>query len=131
MSENKIHLNCGYAELIEENIIEAVIGEYYTVEPEDLKELADACQALAQNNAYAALYRSEPYATISKEARESARAKGNNPQLIATAIVSTTLSKKLLANFFINVDQPIIKTRHFEDRSKAIEWLRSELTEEK
>jgi hypothetical protein len=44
---------------------------------------------------------------------------------IADAFVVKNLAQKILANFYISFNKPLVKTRIFDDEEKALEWLKS------
>ena len=63
------------------------------------------------------------YLSISKEAR---RFYSNNKSIALTkahAIIVKSLSVRLLANFFVNFDNPIVPTKVFNEFSDANKWL--------
>ena len=62
--------------------------------------------------------------SISKEAREFKSRPENNELAIATAVVVKSLAQRLLINFIIRL-QKNKKTKMFDNKHKAIEWLLS------
>lgn len=61
--------------------------------------------------------------TIEKEVRE----KGSTPEMLrytkASAIVQNSLAHRILANFIIRVQRPIVPTRSFSKVEDAIAWF--------
>ena len=62
--------------------------------------------------------------SISKEAREFKSRPENNELAIASAVVVKSLAQRLLINFIIRL-QKNKKTKMFDNKHKAIEWLLS------
>lgn len=43
----------------------------------------------------------------------------------AHALCTPNLTLKILSNLFIKVSKPVVPTRFFDERAKALEWLKS------
>lgn len=60
---------------------------------------------------------------ISSEARSAISAKQVTDLNIAMAIITGSLTTRMLANFFIRFNKPQSPTKLFSSREKALEWL--------
>ena len=57
--------------------------------------------------------------------REYASSAEENKYTIADAIVATTSSLNMVANFYVQFNKPQMPTKVFDDRDDAIKWLLS------
>lgn len=65
----------------------------------------------------------KPGLSASKEVREWGASEKANEYNLATAIVTKTLSIKMIGNFFIKVQNPPRPTKMFTSKETAIDWL--------
>ncbi len=77
---------------------------------------------LSQDILYPALTDIADMPAHPKEVREYFAKEGSHNAIAHAIIVSNALSK-LLANFFLTLNKPIVPTRLFTDVSKAAKWL--------
>ena len=61
--------------------------------------------------------------SLSKEAREEYAKAGDSYGVKAVAIVTNSGIGKILGNFFISFDKPVVPTKLFNSDSAAKEWL--------
>ncbi|MCW3070417.1 MAG: hypothetical protein JWO44_307 [Bacteroidetes bacterium] len=91
-------------------------------------ELADALQnheatkILTKNERHLVLVDGRVNLSVSREARNYAASK-DHEGAIASAMIITSTANKLIGNFYINVNKPVIPTKIFSSEEKAIEWL--------
>ena len=81
---------------------------------------------LVGDEPYTVLVQAEELINFTVKARElvaSESFKGNN---IAKALLFRSLGQRIIANFYIKIHKPFIKTKLFGEREKAIAWLRKE-----
>jgi hypothetical protein len=62
---------------------------------------------------------------MSKDARDYLGSSEGVLGLIAIAILTETILKEFLINFFLRVSRPPFPTRMFKDESKAKAWLKT------
>lgn len=112
-------------------IIENIVKEGVSIEREDVLQIKEKNQSIAKGKKYALLISSEPFATISKAARELSASQKFAETTLAKAILVDSLGQTLVVNFYLSINKPKIKTRMFsiKDREKAIEWLKGILNE--
>lgn len=112
-------------------IIENVVREAVSIEYDDVIKIKEKNQALAKVKKYTLLISSEPFTSISKEARELSASDEFADTTIAKAILVGSLAQKLVVNFYLSINKPKIKTKMFSinDREKAIDWLKEILAE--
>lgn len=92
---------------------------------EEARENQDLAQKLtAGRNHLALVFDSETF-TVTPEARAFAAASNHSNRRIAMAYVTTSLANRLLGNFYIQFNKPIVPTRIFNSEISAHEWLLS------
>jgi hypothetical protein len=89
----------------------------------EMKEIMQACEALAESKPYILLSDARVHLNITSEARSLAADKKTSPNLRANAVVVNNLAVRLTANFFVRFNQPHFKYRVFTDMRKAVDWL--------
>lgn len=88
-------------------------------------EIFDARMKLTGEKSYPHLYTGSLYLSPEEKVREFAASEKRNRHVIADAFVISSLSQRLVGNFYINFNKPKRPTRLFTDIDKAIEWLKS------
>lgn len=64
---------------------------------------------------------------LSQGARQAGASAKYAEHVVAHALCSNNLTLKILGNLFISVSRPVVKTRFFDQRDKAVAWLRSQM----
>ena len=93
----------------------------------DLKEAVETFEAtlkLAEGRKYAMMIDATVSVQVSSAAREYSAKKERQKNLIAQAIVVTSLANKIIGNFIIKVNKPYAPTRLFSNEEDALAWLR-------
>ena len=67
------------------------------------------------------------FMSITPEARAYAATKEASEFTQANAVLADALSKKLLFNFFVKINKPIVPTKGFSSKEEAFNWLKSQL----
>lgn len=62
------------------------------------------------------------------DARKAGASARYAEHVAAHALCSDDLTLKILGNLFISVSRPLVKTKFFDDRNKALEWLHKQMT---
>ncbi|MBA3972422.1 MAG: hypothetical protein H0X46_09840 [Bacteroidetes bacterium] len=113
--------------LLRPGIIENIIHDYATLEKEDILEIKQINKQLAGGMPYVVLIDSGSFTDINKEARELLSSREFGENTIAKALFVRSLGHRIVAQFYIRINKPYIKTKIFADREKAIDWLDNEL----
>ncbi|MBL7913342.1 MAG: hypothetical protein JNJ41_19925 [Bacteroidia bacterium] len=109
--------------LLEENVIESYIKPGMVVEAEDLIELKKISSELTCNKPYVILVTSGELASLTKEARELSASKAFITKALAKGIIVDSTAKKIIGNFYLNVNKPFLPTKLFSEKEKALKWL--------
>lgn len=113
--------------VLEPQIIENRIKEGVEISAEDVKSIKKENTRLAEGKNYGVLIKAQPFLSVSKEAMEVNASKEYQNLTRANALLIDGLPQRILGSFYIKFKKPAIKTKLFNDREKAIEWLRREL----
>lgn len=96
----------------------------------DLKEsveIIDAISELTEGKKALILNIAGKNTFATSEAREYSASVSGVKYTIADAFVVGNLAQKILANFYISFNKPLVNARIFDDEEKAAEWLKSQL----
>jgi hypothetical protein len=115
----------GAAVWLESGILENIINSGENVLPDDLWTLKHLNNQLSDVVPYCVLITSGHLASISKEAMELSASAEFAETTIAKALMVNSIGHRLVANFYVTVSKPRIRTKVFSDREKALEWLRN------
>jgi len=110
----------------QKNILFYRVKQEQTVDVAEIKEMLEYVQEFMGSKKHFAVIDFGGNLTSSTEARQIyADAEYIQKWRIADAFLVKSLPVRLIANFFINVTKPKVKTKLFTDEAKAIEWLES------
>lgn len=118
-----IDLYHSFCERLENNIIYVYVKKDADIDVEQILQIRETNEKLANGNNYVVLFEIAEFAFISKEAREYGGENELGELRKAMAIVVKSMAHRILANFFINVNKPPTPTKVFNDKAKALEWL--------
>lgn len=117
--------------LLEPNLLENFVLDYAVIELEDLLEVKKINQELTKGEPYAAILTFGDMTEVTKKAREQIASIEHKQNTVAKAILVNNIGDRLLGNFYLAVNKPIIKTRLFINRETSLNWLRQELQKAK
>lgn len=115
--------------VLEGVIIENILKEGTTLEPQDVRSIKEINLRLCEAKRYALLVDPKEGSTITDEARSLLASKELADLNVAKAILIYTQKQKILGNIYLSINKPHVKTRLFTDREKALKWLRKQLAE--
>ena len=129
MSTNKIEYKTEVItiRLIQSNIVENSISSHATLDVKDVWETKRINSELTKGQPYAYLATQGEFSAITKEAKILLASKKIVGNTVAKALLVQSLSDRIIANFYLTINRPIVTTKIFNDRSKAITWLRQQL----
>lgn len=120
---NSIDLGKAIVSLLDKDIIEIKITEHALIEEEEIKKFQEAKRTLVGNLPHYILFITPKVGIITKEAREAAAAPEANVNALAKAVVFSNLGMRILANFFITVNRPVVPHKAFATKEEALKWL--------
>jgi hypothetical protein len=124
MTTNEIDLEKSIVSLLEDCIIHIHIKPGREIELSDAVFIVEAMGKLGDGKKYPVLIDAGSFCSIDKEARIFAASAESNLYTIADAIAYCNLAQKLLVNFYMKYNKPVVPTRAFSNKPEAIEWLK-------
>jgi hypothetical protein len=108
---------------LDHSIILYQLKEGSVIELEDSIAMYEETKRISGGKKYASLVDARATTTLTKEAREWSAKPEIQKNLIAQAIVVTSLANRLVGNFIITFHKPKAPTKLFSSMEKAKEWL--------
>lgn len=117
--------------LVEEGIVVNHIKLGKLIEANDVYEIRNINLDLVKHQPYGVLVESDELTSFSAEARILAASKEIACHSAAKALLINSLGQRIIANFYLKVNKPYVKTRVFEKKEDAYDWIRTEVNLEK
>ncbi|MCE3229367.1 MAG: hypothetical protein K0S32_3918 [Bacteroidetes bacterium] len=128
--KEEVLLSHSKVQLFEPEIIRSEILSNATIGRKESEEIVDTIGRLVMHKRVLQIVVLPNEATIYPDAREfSASAEGTRYSL-AEAIIATNLAQKILVNFYLQFNKPLVISKAFNNDHKAMEWLFSLKKEE-
>ncbi|MBK9190674.1 MAG: hypothetical protein IPM77_03730 [Crocinitomicaceae bacterium] len=115
---------------LEGNIFEIKIKEKAYLDVDDIKEIQIHKAMLTQNQMHGVLFVSPQFGNISKEGRAYSASPAASINCVAKAVIAPNMGVKILANFYLSFDRPVVPHKIFTSVTEAIKWLGDRLDEE-
>jgi len=119
---NKINTSLG-SHFIKDNILYVILNEDADIDIEMMKESEATRVELQKGEKIKVFVDARKIYQITSEAREYASGDINTKLSIGTAVLIKSLSTRLIVNFFIKVNKPIVPTKMFKSEEEALIWL--------
>jgi hypothetical protein len=119
----KITLNKSTIEQLAPNLLLVVLNDNAEINVEDVIEIKEANGNIIGEIDYGVIMDSGKFTSISSEARNLTATKEMEGKRIAMAIVINNLSQRLIVNFFLKINKPLVPTKSFSDISGARKWI--------
>ena len=119
--------------MLEQDILLVVMKEDAEVDVSDIRENYEIIMHITSGHRYASLVDARKFATITSEAREYSVQSEMHINIVAQAIVITSLASRLLANSWIQFFKKNNGTeiKLFDNYEIALGWLKEKLVENK
>lgn len=111
--------------LMKEGIIHLHLKEGCEIDINDAVFAVEAMGKIGNGKKYPVLIDAGEFVTVDGEVRVFSASKESNLYTLADAIAFCNLGQKLIAQFYIDHNHPVVPTRLFADKNEAIEWLKS------
>ena len=108
-----------------DGIVHVVYKAECTVTIADIYAMAKFISHIGVANKYKILTEPEQNSSIDNNARVLLATEKGSLIMLKNAILCRFLMSEMVSNFFIRIDNPVIPTKIFKDKTKAIEWLLS------
>ncbi len=91
----------------------------------DYNDLTNAAKRIGKGEKFLNLIIVGAHTIPDHDSRVLSTSKQGSKYKLADAFVISSLSQKLIANFYMNFHKPYVPSRFFNDEKKAVEWLLS------
>ncbi len=91
----------------------------------DAVQVVEAMRVLGKGKKYPVLIDAGEFATIDKEVRIFSAGEESNIYTLADAIAYSSLAQKLVADFYVKHNKPVVPTQVFPDKAGALKWLKT------
>ena len=105
-------------------LIEFKVKKNKNLQEKDIWESRDLSVNYMPNKKFMVLIETEENFEVSGDARRAGASLEYSKHLVALALYSTKLYETILGNLFIKINKPIVPTKFFDDRNKAVQWLK-------
>ena len=122
---NEITTRSATIRMINEWVIENVIHDNAELDVEDIMEIKRINGEISAGRCYTVLVDSGSFTSITDEGRKLSASKDFQQQTIAKAILVNSLSQRIIGKLYMRFNKPMITTKIFSDRERALEWLNS------
>jgi len=128
---HKIELRKSVVTLLDNGIIHIHLKAGCEIELSDAVLVVEAMEKIGKGKKYPVLIDAGEFTSIDKEVRVFSASEDGNLFTLADAIAYCSLAQKMMADFYINYNKPVVPTRAFSDKAEAIKWLETFRSSEK
>jgi hypothetical protein len=127
----KIELKKATVELGTDGIIHIAIYQGADIQLNDAVGIVEAMGKVGARKKYPVLIEAGEFSSVDKEVRIFSASEEGNVFTLADAIVYASFAQKLIADFYVKHNKPIVPTKVFSDRATALKWLKDFKTKKK
>ncbi len=125
--KNTIDLRCYYTWMGSDGIARTKVKPNAKVELEDAKENSQVINSL-EGDKFCIIVDTTQITSITKEARDHFSMKGRKSKVIAIAIIVKSPLSKIIANFFMGLNKPVVPVKLFNNEAQATDWCKLQKT---
>ena len=119
----RIELDKVFTELLTPKIILVTTKNNVVLDVDDLRNIKSSNLKLSNGCKYGLISDSGNYSSVTPESRVYMASKKMEKNRIATAFIISSLSQRLLVNFFMKLNKPSVPTKVFSNLSEARKWM--------
>ncbi len=105
-------------------LIEFTVKENVNLQASDVWESRDLSVNYTPGKKFFVLFEGDEDASVSGEARRAGASKEYTGHVAALALYSNKAYERIIGSLFLKINKPLVPTEFFDDREKAIAWLR-------
>lgn len=124
LNSNQIQLSHSKIELRDDGILILYANENHVYSIEDTKENVEAFGKLSGNKKVPVLIVGGNFSTLAPETRAFLASEESLKYSKAEAFLLKSLAQKILINFYIKFDKPLVPTKVFTKEEEAVKWLK-------
>ena len=123
----KTELDKVFTELLKPNIVLVTVKDNSVIDIEEIIAIKKINLELVGNLNYGLIIETGEFTSISNEARTMMTTKEIEENRIAIAIIIHHLPQRLLANFFLRINNPAVPAKIFSNRDSALMWIEKKI----
>ena len=105
-------------------LIEFLVKKNVNLQASDIWESRDLSVEYIPHKKFFVLFEGDEDAEVSGEARRAGASKEYTGHVAALALYSNKTYERIIGSLFLKINKPLVPTEFFDDRDKAIAWLR-------
>lgn len=105
-------------------LIEFKVKKNKTLQEKDIWESRDLSVNYMPNKKFTVIMEAEENFEVSGDARRAGASLEYSKHVAALALCSNKLHETIIGNLFLKINKPIVPTKFFDDRAKALQWLK-------
>ncbi len=105
-------------------LIEFKVKKNKTLQEKDIWESRDLSVNYMPNKKFTVIMEAEENFEVSGDARRAGASLEYSKHVAALALCSNKLHETIIGNLFLKINKPIVPTKFFDDRTKALQWLK-------
>lgn len=121
-----IDLGHSLVRLRTDGIVQINFGDNVELDLKEAVEINEAISEITDGKKALILNIGGKNTSATSTAREFSASPTGLKYTIADAFVVTNLAQKILANFYLSFNKPLVNTKIFDNIDKAIEWLKAQ-----
>jgi len=122
-TNKSLTLDFGSVSLRKDGIVEITFFKGYTIDLPQCEALLKVYDTILESKKYPLLHLVEEFVDATKEAREFSASKRGLQYSSAEAYVFNSLPYRIIANFYLKINQPAVPTKFFKTKQEAVAWL--------
>ena len=120
---HEIELKKSVVTLLDNGILHIHLKPGAEIELSDAILIVAAMEKIGKGRKYPVLIDAGEFTSVDQEARLFSASKESNLFTLADAIAYYSFAQKLMADFYISYNQPVVPTRAFSSKEEAMQWL--------
>ncbi len=120
-----IELQSSEVHLRKDGIMHIHIHPGVDMQLDDAVQVVEAMRKLGKGKKFPVLIDAGEFSTIDKEVRIFSAGEESNIYTVADALAYSSFAQKLMADFYVKHNKPVVPTRVFPDKASAIKWLKT------
>lgn len=119
MGHSVVHLR-------KDGIVQVNFGDNVELDLKETKEIVEAISKITGGKKAQVLNIAGKNTTATREARNYSASEAGGECTLADAFVVNNLPQKLIGNFYLNFNKPMVNTKIFNSVDDALKWLKQQ-----